>query len=382
MNILYISHESTLGGATRSLLGIIDELQDKVNVFVLISSKSGELVNELKKRNVKVISVKYCWWMGLKSNSLINKYIKYTLQYLITYINALRISFVIKDMKIDIIHSNSSVVNMGALISKFSGIPHVWHVREFGEEDHNLFFKYNKTNCFKFMNKYSCKVITISKAVYEKYKNYIDKNKLCIIYNGISKEYMQKKLCVENNKVNILISGSLAQGKGQKEAILAIKKLRHEGFKNMKLNIAGRGKEEYINELKKIVQKYGLQDYVDFLGYIDDMKELRQKIDIELVCSRKEAFGRVTIEAMMSMMPVIGANTGGTKELINNGVNGLLYEQGNYNDLADKIKYLLQNRNKIKEIGINAYNFAKENFTSDKNAEAIYNLYNDILKDK
>lgn len=309
MNILYVSHESNLGGATRSLLGIIDELQDKVNVFVLTSSKSGELTNELKKRNVKVISVKYCWWMGLKPNSLMEKYIKYTLQYFITYINALIISFVIRNMKIDIIHSNSSVVNMGALISKFSGIPHIWHIREFGEEDHNLFFKYNKINCFKFMNEYSCKVITISKAVYEKYKNYIDKDRLCIIYNGISKEYMQKKVYVEKSRVNILISGSLAPGKGQKEAILAIRKLCDEGFKNMKLNIAGRGDKEYINELEKIVKKYKLQDYISFLGYIVDMKELRKKSDIELVCSKKEAFGRVTIEAMMSMMPVIGSNS-------------------------------------------------------------------------
>lgn len=60
-----------------------------------------------------------------------------------------------------------------------------------------------------------------------------------------------------------------------------------------------------------------------------------------LVCSSSEAFGRVTLESMLSGLPVIGADTAGTGELIINGMNGLLYKNKDENDLALKIHMLL-----------------------------------------
>jgi glycosyltransferase involved in cell wall biosynthesis len=380
MNILYISHEGNLGGASRSLLGIIDELKDNINVFVMTNDKNGDFINELKQRKIKIINCKYYWWMSPKSNSILSGLVKCAICNLVNYFTSFRIAFMAKKLRIDIIHSNTSVVNIGALISKFSEIPHIWHIREFGEEDHGLYFRANKNKCIKFMNDSSSRIITISKAVYDKYKEYIDNDKLCVIYNGISSTYLQvKSFNKRKSSVDILISGSVNKGKGQKDAIKSMKEIINLGFSNVNLNIAGRGNQDYINMLKKLVKDLNLKDNVKFLGYISNMKKLRQDMDIELVCSKKEAFGRVTIEAMMSMMPVIGSNTGGTRELIKDGFNGLLYEQENYHDLADKIKYLLENREKIIEMGTNAYNFAKENFTAKKNAEEIYKIYKKVL---
>lgn len=69
---------------------------------------------------------------------------------------------------------------------------------------------------------------------------------------------------------------------------------------------------------------------------------------------QKEAFGRVTVEAMGSGVPVIGANSGGTVELIKNKETGLLYCQGDYRDLSEKICQFIENaeyRKKIAESG-------------------------------
>ena len=85
---------------------------------------------------------------------------------------------------------------------------------------------------------------------------------------------------------------------------------------------------------------------------------------------------------MMSMLPVIGSNTGGTKELIENNLNGLTYEQGNFSDLADKIEVFLRDRKQIEIMGTNAYNFARKKFVSSINAKNILNVYNRELKNK
>lgn len=68
------------------------------------------------------------------------------------------------------------------------------------------------------------------------------------------------------------------------------------------------------------------------------MPEIRKNVDIEIVSSKQEAFGKITVEAMMGQIPVIGSNSGGTKELIKHNQNGLLFESGNADDLAKKIE--------------------------------------------
>ncbi len=77
------------------------------------------------------------------------------------------------------------------------------------------------------------------------------------------------------------------------------------------------------------MKRFGLKEEVTFLPYVNNLTELRENSDFALVCSRMEALGRVAIEAMLAGLPVIGADTGGTKELIGeNEERGYLYRQG------------------------------------------------------
>ena len=59
-----------------------------------------------------------------------------------------------------------------------------------------------------------------------------------------------------------------------------------------------------------------------------------------LMCSRSEAFGRVTVEALKSGRPVVGTRSGGTTELISEGVNGLLFAPGDAEGLANALRHL------------------------------------------
>ena len=99
-----------------------------------------------------------------------------------------------------------------------------------------------------------------------------------------------------------------------------------------------------------------------------------------LVCSKYEAFGRVTVEAMMAGCLVIGANSGGTIELIEDGSTGVLFESGDYVDLVNKMIYVIENKNNAKKIAKNGRNVALQRFTALINASNIRNLYLDIKK--
>jgi glycosyltransferase involved in cell wall biosynthesis len=379
MNILYISHEINLGGATRSLLGLIDQMQSKGhNIFVIVPKLEGEFYYQLKARdNITVINGKYYSWMS-KSTNLKSK-IKGIVKYVLNYVFIFNVIRHIKSYNIDVIHTNTTVIDIGARLSKLTKIPHVWQIREFGEEDHGLHFIFNKEKCLRYINRYSDKIILISNALYNKYKCIFDDKKTVVIYNGISKDYMQERLDMSKQKLNILISGSLNEGKGQKEAILAVSLLVKRGILNFELFIAGRGDDEYKNDLEDLISENDLENYVTILGYIDDIKNLRKNMDLELVCSQNEAFGRVTIEAMMSMNPVIASDTGANPELVINKYNGFLYSKGDHYDLMDKIAYFLNNNKEIYRMGNNAYKYSKLHFSAERNADEIELVYNSIV---
>jgi hypothetical protein len=78
---------------------------------------------------------------------------------------------------------------------------------------------------------------------------------------------------------------------------------------------------------------------------------------------------------MMGGCLVIGSNTGGTIELINNKKTGLLYQCGDIDDLAAKIEYAILNKKEMKEIAENGQKYMLENMTARANAERIFKVY-------
>ena len=107
----------------------------------------------------------------------------------------------------------------------------------------------------------------------------------------------------------------ISKEKGQMEAVKALNVLACKGIK-LKLLLVGYGIDDYYNDIKNYVKQHRLEEYVRFIQYTDDLRSLRESADIGLICSVKEAFGRVTVENFFSQILCIGANTGGTAELI------------------------------------------------------------------
>ncbi len=381
MNILFIAHESRLGGANLSLLGIIDELSERHDISVVVPIKNGFIVEELNKRNIPVYYRHSFWWMlapaATKGKTLIKKMI-YKVLCCNNYLCAFSLKSVVKKQKIDIIHTNSSVLNTGAILARMTGVPHVWHIREFALKGLGFFPVWEYHNLCEFIGSCSDKVITISHAIADEFKDKIPPDKIEVVYNGINDMHDQRK-CDERDekrRVEFLISGRNNPDKGLDEAIRAVGLLVKEGYQNFHLSMAG---THIADDLEQLIEENHVRDYVSYLGMVKDMPALRKRTDIELVCSVCEGFGRVTAEAMMSSNPVIGADTGGTPELICNGENGYLYHRGNIEDLAKKMKIFLDHPEQIRMLGDNGHTWSTRLFTQKKNAEEIERVYTDVL---
>lgn len=372
MKILFIGHESELNGASKSLLNIIAELKDKHEIYVLTSYKDGSFINELNKRNISYIYAPFYRFRIVKGSTLgwiKRKIIWYFFQNIENEITAMRMARWAKDNNIDIIHTNSSVLDIGARISKYSKIAHVCHIREFGDLDFDMFPINPYMMGYKLLNRYTTAFICVSNAISNHY-DMIDSKKKYVIYNGVGRDNIIPIHEKEWKTVRFLIAGRISDAKGQKEAIKACSLLLEQGIDNYELLIAGAGKESLENQVPKAVK-----DKVRFLGQVSNMLAIRSVTDIELVCSRAEAFGRVTVEAMLAGNPVIGSNTGGTTELIQDGITGFLYEYGNSEDLAKKMKKLIENRDMLEMMGKTGQEFALHNFLISVCAGKIEKLY-------
>ena len=379
MNILYVVHDNKRGGAAISFLEMISYISKEHNVYVLTPHKNGYLPQKLDELNISHRSAHYFWWeIALPSNKVLAYVLLFAYKILNVwnYVEAFRIKRMVFEKRIDIIHSNSSVINFGALISKNTGIPHVWHLREYGEEDFGLKRVVNKNRFRKEMTSYATGYIAISKSIKEKYANIVDEEKIFQIYNGVSEKYsFEKRFANKSDSIKFLIAGNYCQEKGQTDVIKAAIDLQKKGITGFEVYLAGNGD---FTDPQKLVKENGLEKVVTFCGLVDDMQQLRQMVDVEIVASKCEAFGRVTIEAMRMSNPVIGTNTGGTPELISDGLNGFLFEYGNYIQLAECMKKFVLDNKLIASMGKNAYRTSNGKFTPKENADRIIEVYNAI----
>lgn len=375
--ILFVSHSGRMSGANLSFYSIIEQLKCKIDIYVLVNETDSELTHALEKISVNYIYLKYSWWVAHKRDNIIKQTYRYCVDFL-KYINAptnSKLKEVFTNYDFDAVYSNTSTVDIGYRIASVMGIPHVWHVREFGREDFGFIPLVPQDSMRTAFEKASA-IIAISTALKEKILQQNPKSTVVVIQNGFNVEKLkyQREHIIDCNNVKILVTGQVSEAKGQIQAVKAISKLNSQNIK-YQLYLAGEVDSDYR---KQILECKLCPEWLHFLGKVNNLFEIRKDIDIELVCSRSEAFGRVTIEAMLHSIPVIGANTGATKDLLANGL-GITYIYGNIEDLIAKIECLVHDRQLYNDIVLKAFNYA-QNFSIERCADSVYNTLLDACK--
>ncbi len=148
---------------------------------------------------------------------------------------------------------------------------------------------------------------------------------------------------------------------------------------NIRLHFIGGHKTEYLQMLKKYIAENELEDYVIFHGHTKDIDPLLSTMDLGLMCSRDEAFGRVTVEYMLHKIPVIASNSGANTEIVKENINGAIYTIYNANELAEKISTFVTQPELLKVMGETAYDYGKENFSSERNAALILGAIQEVV---
>lgn len=200
-----------------------------------------------------------------------------------------------------------------------------------------------------------------------------------------TKKYDIRKLMEEKKgeKRTILWAARLIEWKHPEFAVEVAYMLKHEGY-DFTLNMIGCGELE--NKIQEMIMKYHLEDTVNLLGSMSQerVREYMEKSEIFLFTSdHNEGWGAVLNESMNSGCAVVANNEiGSVPYLIENGKNGLVYQNNNFNNLYGCLKILLDDEKFREKLGINAYQTIQETWNAKNAVHQLFKLVDIINRDK
>lgn len=374
MKIAVFFHDCIVeSGATQSMYTLIESWHSLgVEIIAFVPGK-GSLLEKLCEIGIKCYNIpgantRYNLGRSRVRQWIVRVYSLVSLKKQKHYVRT-KVIALLKKEKVDIMYANTTASVIGYFAKQYSNIPLVWHVREFGDLDQNVAFVGGKKKLFKMLGT-SDLLVFISKAIEDYYREAAKNCKSIVAYNDLSSKYdIYRNKSFDNRPLNILSCGALNPGKGHLDVIKAISLLRKKGY-NVELYIAGKG-DLYLPLYISLIDKLKLDNCVHMLGQVKDISSIRKKCEVGVVASKMEAFGRVTVEGMLSGMVMIGANSGGTAELIEHGETGLLFEVGDVCELANCIEKVINNPLSAAEIAYKGYRFSKK-FIEGNCAKIIY----------
>ena len=178
----------------------------------------------------------------------------------------------------------------------------------------------------------------------------------------------------EKNDFIVGIVGRIEEGKGQHILIDAMFKLKDL---NVKCLIVGSAMDEkYLKYLKQKVEDLGLSEKIIFTGFTTNVNEFMQTFDVNILATENETFGLVVIEAMVNRVAMIATNKGGPLEIIQDGIDGLLFNRSP-EELFEKITLLYNDENLKNNLVNAAYEKVQNKFDMDTQMKKIYELMNE-----
>ncbi len=364
-SLLFVSNYSKMvGGGEHSLFEIIDGIMGHVSNIQLVVPGEGEVLYRAEKRGVR------CHVIDMPN-----------LKNPLNWVNFRKTTGAIEDCikrnGIRIVHVNASAraALYCGIAAKQSGALSVWHVRILEKDvlDSLVYPLYDM-------------IIANSAAVKNRFcgrKSWNDKVR--VIHNSVDTEKftiradLRRKFRngygIQDNELLIGVVGRLVDFKGHRYFVDAASMLSEKND-NVRFVIVGDGPLRY--DIEQRSKRLVGNNKLIFTGEVLNVEEAINGLDIHVLPSIEEHFGRVVIEAMACGVPVVATNAGGVPEIIEDGVNGILVPPKDSAEIADAVQRLIDDRGKRESLCEAGRITVRERFTQEVHAKNILNLYKEL----
>ncbi|MEB3277717.1 MAG: glycosyltransferase [Lyngbya sp.] len=379
MKILFLDQSGKLGGAELSLADVAYSYRENCLVGLFADGDFHQLL-EQHKIPVKIFTNQS---INVKKDSGILQSLGSFSAIAPLILNVAKIA-----KNYEIIYANTQkALVVGALASFLSRRPLVYHLRDILDADH--FSAANRRVAVTLANRFASLVIANSEATRTAFLQSGGRLEIAqVVYNGFQPENYQ----AETSEVNTIKQqleledkfvvghfSRLSPWKGQHILLEALTQCP-ENVIALLVGDALFGEQEYVEQLHKQVDNFGLKNRVKFLGFRTDIVPLMTACNLVAHTSTSpEPFGRVIIEAMLCKTPIVASAGGGVVELVNPGKTGWLVTPGNSEELANVINSCYQNPELAANVATEAYKKANENFQLQQTQQQIDQLLRKLL---
>lgn len=391
MKVVYVLISTDpLGGASKSFMAMLAGLMAKgVQPTVVLPDKNG-LYRVLSEMNVRTVVLDN--YRPFTYPPYFDSFVDYLLyvprllgRIYLNWQSARKLTGILRKERPDIIHTCVSVINFGYKAARTLHIPHIYHIREYGDLDFGMHY----IPCHRYfehqLDRAGSYSICITKDI-QRHHRQQDKKTSRVIYNGLmpAREVMPS-MCNGEGEY-FLFAGRLEPAKGLMLLLEAYCRYAHRVAVPLRLLIAGGTVDSKYEEMaKKMVCDNGVDNCIEWLGERKDVDWLMRHAKATIIPSRFEGFGRVMPEAMFNGCLVMGRDTGGTKEQMDAGLaltggeialrfttaDGLAEQLFNVATLPDS---------EFEEYRKRAFRAVNSLYTTEVNVDGVYKFYKDILQ--
>jgi glycosyltransferase involved in cell wall biosynthesis len=376
--VLYLDHTAVMGGGEIALVHLIRHLDRARYAPAAAILSNGPLADELTRAGAQTFLIRAGRdLIDAKKESLRPLRAKAMASAVMT---VLRLARVIEQLKIDLVHCNSLKADfLGALAARLTHRPVIWHVRDRIESD---YLSPSATRVVRAAaNVLPTHIIANSRATLATLR-LNDPDRGSVIYSGLDlQQFTQIPERQMGDRPRIGIVGRLAPWKGQHIFLRAAAQL-HRRFPRAIFQVVGGplfSETDYQADLHKLAQTLGIGEATEFTGQRDDVPELLSGMDVVVHASiTPEPFGQVAVLAMAAGKPLVATAGGGILEIVAGKKTGLLVPMNDPDAMAQAICRILSDQKLAAEIGRNGRRRAMENFTIDRTAGQVMDLYDRI----
>jgi glycosyltransferase involved in cell wall biosynthesis len=359
-----ISPEQKLGGGDISLLTLATALPQHGWIPHVIVPGKGHLTKLLDKEkiNYSVFPFKKMYWQT-----------PFT-----TFKNIYNWRKLIKSIDPLLIHANTTSVNRPfSIASSLLNIPYITHVR-LGMDPGETKWTYQylpKPSAFIFVSK------ALQDECWQEMSLYCPQSSAYVVHNAIELEKFTPTCRPDGHPYRIGIFANFAPLKRHEDFLLMASEINKKRS-DIEYWIIG---DDTANSRRKqkltdLSDKLNLGESVKFMGHREDIPSLLSQVHVSILTSEFESFGRVVIESMAAGRPVIASRTGGIPEIIENLIDGVLIDVGDYKAFANAAIDLIDNQCKWDTISTNSISKAQSKFSSHAHVEKIIRIYETILQ--
>jgi glycosyltransferase involved in cell wall biosynthesis len=278
-----------------------------------------------------------------------------------------------REHRVQFIHAHLTAGGLyGGLVARQLGLPSIFTMH--GELTKRLPLRWIESGVRRLFPV----IVAVSKKVEAEAEHQGIRARVVQVSNGVDTNYWEPSERKTAGGLRIVMVANFFMEKDHVTAVEGFK-IFLERFGDSRLLLVGEG--EGKGEVERFVQRRGVRN-VEFLGGVENVNELLSQVDIFLLSSKTEGISLAVIEGMAMGLPVIASDVGGMREILTDGVDGLLVPEGDPESLACALEQLAENSELREVLGARARIRIQEEFSLEAMASAYISLYTEQMGPK